>query len=56
MLLVSLVFTLFLYFDDTAWLVPALVSYVFLGLLLYCGNKKVFFVPYNKDQAPTNDT
>jgi hypothetical protein len=54
--LVSLAFTLFLYFDDTAWLMPALVSYVVLGVLLYWGNKKVFFVPYNKGQAPTNDT
>ena len=54
--LVSLTFTLVLYFDGTAWLLPALASYVVLGLLVYWGNKKLFFVPYNKGEAPTNDT
>jgi hypothetical protein len=55
--LISLVFTLFLYFEDTAgWLIPALSSYIVLGLLLYWGNKKVFFVPYNKGKYPANDT
>jgi len=54
--LISLLFTLFLYFEDTAWLIPALVSYVVLGLLLYWGNRKVFFVPYVKARKPTNDT
>lgn len=55
MALVSLVFTVFLYFDGTAWLLPALVSYGVLGLLLYWGNRKVFFVPYRKDKTPSND-
>ncbi len=54
--MISLVFTLLLYFDDPAWLSPALASYVVLGLLLYWGNKKVFFVPCNNGGAPTNDT
>jgi hypothetical protein len=54
--LISLVFTVFLYFDDTVWLIPALFSYVVLGLLLYWGNKKVFFVPYEDGQNSANDT
>jgi uncharacterized protein (DUF983 family) len=54
--LISLAFTLFLYYEDTGWLVPALTSYVALGLLTYWGNKKMFFVPYNKDQKRTHDT
>jgi len=51
-----LVFTLFLYFDDTAWLIPSLISYIALGALLFWGNKKVHFVPYDKVQQPTSDT
>ena len=56
MALIALVFTLFLYFDDTAWLAPALASYVVLGLLLYWGNKNVYFVPYKKGRARANDS
>ena len=44
--LISLGFTLLLYFQGETWLPPALVSYVVLGLLVYRANKKVFFVPY----------
>ena len=54
--LISLAFTLLLYYEDSEWLLPALTSYVALGLLLYWGNKKVFFVPYKKDQNGTDDT
>jgi len=41
---------------DPIWLVLALVSYVVLCLLLYWGNKKLFFVPYKKGQNSSNDT
>ena len=44
----SLVFTLLLYYQGSRWLIPALVSYVVVGLLIYWGNKKVVFVPYSK--------
>jgi uncharacterized protein (DUF983 family) len=54
-LLISLVFTLFLYFDETDWLLPALLSYFAVGILLYRANKKVFLVPYNKDQNEKGD-
>jgi hypothetical protein len=54
--IISLAFTLLLYYRDSKWLIPALVSYVVLGLLIYWGNKKVFFVPYQKDQNSTDDT
>lgn len=46
---VSLVFTLFLYFVGTQWLLPALVSYGFLAGLVYWGNKHVTFVPYESE-------
>jgi uncharacterized protein (DUF983 family) len=46
--IISLVFTILLYYKDLKWLIPALVSYVVLGILIYWGNKKVFFVPYQK--------
>ena len=55
-MLLSLLFTLFLYFEDTGWLGPALLSYVVFGLLLYWGNRKVFLVPYVQDPRPTDDT
>ncbi|NIP31965.1 MAG: hypothetical protein GTO02_21060 [Candidatus Dadabacteria bacterium] len=44
--LISLAFTLLLYFGDLGWLIPAIVSYIALGSIIYWGNKKVFFVPY----------
>jgi len=47
--LVSLVFTLLLYMKNFEWLLPALVSYAVFGLVLYWGNKKLFYVPYKKD-------
>jgi hypothetical protein len=52
----SLVYTILLYYRGLEWLIPALVSYAFLGLIIYWGNKKVFLVPYQKDRKPTNDT
>ena len=45
---ISLVFTILLYYQDSKWLIPALGSYVVLGLFIYWGNKKVLFVPYQK--------
>ena len=52
--LISLIFTIFLYFGGTEWLVASLVSYVVLGILIYWGNCKVFFVPYEKDENTAN--
>ena len=53
--LISLTFTILLYFRGSDWLFPALVSYVVLGLLIYWGNKQLFLVPYPKGQNSTND-
>ncbi len=50
--LFSLAFTLFLYFDGNAWLIPALISYAVIGILIWWGNGKVFLVPY-KDNLNT---
>jgi uncharacterized protein (DUF983 family) len=46
LLIVSLVLTLLLYFRGNTWLIPALASYVALGLISYWGNRKLFYVPY----------
>jgi ribosomal protein S27AE len=54
--LLSLVFTLFLYYEDPDWLIPALASYVALGIVICWGNKKMFLVPYNKNKNNTDDT
>jgi len=54
--LVSCAFTVFLYFGSSKWLIPALASYVVVGLLVYWGNKQMFLVPYKKDKRPIDDT
>jgi len=55
-LLIVLVFTLLLYYWGPVWLIPAIVSYIVLGVLLYWGNKKLFLVPYPTDAESRNDT
>jgi len=55
-LLISLIFTLLLYYNVTNWLIPALTSYIVLGLLIYWSNKKVFLVPYNNAPEKTEET
>ncbi len=44
--IISLVITMLLYFEGTEWLIPAIFSYVVLGLIIFWGNKRIFFVPY----------
>ncbi|PLX82173.1 MAG: hypothetical protein C0616_02805 [Desulfuromonas sp.] len=46
--LISLVFTVLLYFGDRGWLFLALGSYVALGGLIWWGNRKVYLVPCQK--------
>jgi uncharacterized protein (DUF983 family) len=58
---ISLILTLFLYFDSTDWLIPAVASYVVFALLLYWGNKRVFLVVYHgkgseRDGGKSNGT
>jgi hypothetical protein len=45
---ISLVFSVLLYYQGEKWLIPAIDSYVVFGLLIYWGNRKVVFVPYEK--------
>jgi hypothetical protein len=47
---ISLLFTTMLYLDDSSWLSPALLSYAALAILIYHGNKKVFLVPWSRDE------
>lgn len=54
--LLSLVFTVFLYFNSSGWLVPSLSSYLALGLLIYWGNIKMYLVPCSPDKVSSNDT
>ena len=44
--MLSLVLSLLLIFDDRAWLGLAVSSYLALGVMIYWGNKRLFFVPY----------
>ena len=53
---VSLILTLLMYYQGSEWMIPAIVSYIILGIVIYWGNKHVFFVPYQEDQDITNDT
>jgi hypothetical protein len=55
-LIFSLVFTLLLYFRGNEWLIPAISSYVVLGLIIYWGNKRIFLVPYLNDQNSSKNT
>ena len=54
-LLISLAFTILLYYGDSKWLIPALISYAVLVILFYWGNKKLFLVPYQKGKNPTKN-
>ena len=49
--LISLAFTMLLYFGENIWLLPAILSYLALAILLYWGNKKIYYVPYNKPKS-----
>ena len=53
--LISLTLTLGLFYRGTDWLIPAIISYIILGLLIYWGNKRVIFVPYDKDRNASKD-
>lgn len=45
-LVISLVFTLLLYYESNYWLEPAVFSYIVAGGLIYRGNRKMYLVPY----------
>lgn len=45
--LVSTGITILLYFEGTKWLIPAMISYLILGVGIYRGNKLIFLVPYD---------
>jgi uncharacterized protein (UPF0212 family) len=53
--LVSLAFTMLLYFAGSSWLTPAIASYVAIALLLYWGNSRVRLVPLNKSGRDTQN-
>ena len=54
--LISLVLTLGLYIRGIDWMIPAIINYIFLGSLIYWGNKHVVFVPYKRDQNASKGT
>jgi DNA-directed RNA polymerase subunit RPC12/RpoP len=54
-LLISLAFTILLYYQVSIWLFPALVSYTLLGVILYWGNKKLYLVPFPEDFNSNKD-
>lgn len=47
LILVSLALTILLYFSGAGWLLPACICYLLIAVLIYWGNKKVYFVPAN---------
>ncbi|PLX77504.1 MAG: hypothetical protein C0615_05035 [Desulfuromonas sp.] len=53
--IVSLIFTLLLYYESNDWLFPAMVSYLALTGLIWWGNRKVRFVPYRQHENMNND-
>lgn len=53
---ISLVITILLYFDGTRWLVPAIISYVVIGLLIYVGNKHIFLVSCENGKNTNSNT
>lgn len=50
-LAMSLVLTILLYFQSSAWLAPALVSYGVTAWIMVVGNKRLYLVPLEDDQA-----
>lgn len=42
---VSLAFTMLLYYRSTVWLVPSIASYVVLGAIIFLGNRRMYLVP-----------
>lgn len=46
---ISLVLTILLYFQGTQWLEASIISYVAVGILIYRGNKRLFYIPYEDD-------
>lgn len=55
LLLVSAAFTFFLYFGDSLWLIPAIMSYIGLAIIMYSGSRNMFFVPYNEGVEKKHD-
>lgn len=43
--MVSLAFTLLLYFEGERWLPPSVATYILLGIIVYWGNRRLYFVP-----------
>ena len=47
--IISLVITVLMYFEGSAWVTPAIASYIVLVVLIYWGNKKVILVRYTEE-------
>ena len=54
--LISLTFTLLLYFKGPEWLIPSISSYIVLGVLIYWANRLVFLVQYGENYNSNDDT
>jgi CXXC-20-CXXC protein len=49
--MVSLIFTVLMYFNVHEWAAFAISTYVVLGALIYFANKKVYLVKYYRDES-----
>jgi hypothetical protein len=54
--LTSLALTIGLFGNPKTWVIPAVSSYIVLGIFIYWGNKRVEFVRYENRQNPRKRT
>jgi len=50
----SLMFTILLYFDGATWLLASIASYVVLAGIIVWGSRKMYFVPYTREESEEN--
>ncbi len=52
--LVSLLLTMAMYYLGNDWLLPAIISYVVLGAIIFWGNRLLYLVPYPENRSHDN--
>lgn len=45
--LIALALTMLLYFTGNHWIIPSIISYILLGTMIYIGNRRLRFIPYD---------
>ncbi len=52
--LVSLLLTMAMYYLGNDWLLPAIISYIVLGAIIFRGNRLLYLVPYPENRSHDN--